>query len=234
MRLIVLLLMAVLLVGCGKHPVGAWKPVPPEVTPEIIPPPPDARFPRMIFPHHAKDASGRNAEPITLIVAADEVQLASAFEKAGWMAAEAVTPESIEKLRIAQAWSDSYPSAPVAPLFYWGREQDAAWQRPGTSVTNRYRVRVWRSEDRGDNGQWLWALNVAHEDGIGSVPNEGLPLHRVHPDMDRARDVLVQDLAKTGVLRREYLLEGIGPNPGFQTAAGDPYYTGGMIRVLEF
>jgi hypothetical protein len=233
MRLLLMIAIALLATGCAKHPVGAWQPVPPAVSSEIVPPPADASVPRMTFPHHAEDAQGRAAEPITMIVAAKEEALVEAFAKAGWVAAEAVTPESTARMRNAQIWSDAYPNAPIAPLFYWGREQDAAWQRPGTTVASRIRVRVWRSDEQDAQGRWLWALNVAQDEGFIGVPAFGLPIHHMLPNVDDANDILLTDLANAEVTHRQYLLTGIGPNLGFRTTAGDPYQTAGWVRVIE-
>lgn len=234
MRLLLMIVIALMATGCAKHPVGAWQPVPPAIASEIIPPPADASVPRMTFPHHALDAAGRKSEAITLIVAATEQQLVDAFAKAGWVTAEPATPENVEKMRAAMRWSDAYPSAPVAPLYYWGREQDAAWQRPGDTVASRVRVRVWRSEERDDAGRWLWALNVAQDQGFITLPHSGLPIHHMLPNVDDATDRLIDDLMAADVPSRQYVLTGIGPNLGFRTASGDPYQTAGWVRVLEF
>jgi hypothetical protein len=230
-----LLLMVLLLLstGCAKHPVGAWQPAPPAIADTIVPPPPEASVPRMTFPHRTLDASGKPAEPITMIVAAHEETLVNAFSQAGWVHAEAITPESSERLRIAHAWSDAYPNAPVSPLTYWGREQDAAWQRPGATAQSRIRVRVWRSEEQDASGRWLWALNVGQESGFTHVPQEGMPVYHLLPDLDAARDALARDLTKTGQVKSQYLLEGIGDKVGFRTASGETCWTAGWVRVLE-
>jgi len=240
MRLLLMIAIALFATGCAKQPVGAWVPVPPAVSPEVIAPPgliappADAALPRMTFPLHAEDAQGRAAEPITMVVAATEAELADAFAKAGWVSAEPVTPESTERLRTAQLWKEAYPTAPVAPLYYWGREQDAAWQRPGATVADRVRVRVWRSDSQDAEGRWLFALNVAQDAGFLLVPDHGLPLHHLDPKVDDANDALIADLAEAGVIARQYLLHGIGPNLGFRTTAGEPYQTAGWVHVLEF
>ncbi len=233
MRLLLMIVIALMATGCAKHPVGAWQPAPPELSSEIVPPPADAAVPRMTFPHHTVDAEGNTAEPITMIVAATEAQLVDTFAKAGWVMADAMTPESIERMRTAQIWSDAYPNAPIAPLYYWGREQDAAWQRPDTTVANRIRVRVWRSDEKDEQGRWLWALNVAQDEGFIGVPKLGMPIHRMLPNVDDANDILLEDLTKADVTSRQYLLTGIGPNLGFRTASGSFYKTAGWVRVIE-
>lgn len=233
MRLLLTIAIALMATGCAKHPVGAWQPEPPAVSSELVAPPADAVVPRMTFPLHTVDAQGRDAEPITMVMAATEASLVDAFSKAGWVAAEAVTPESTERMRTAQIWSDAYPNAPVAPLYYWGREQDAAWQLPGTTVASRLRVRVWRSDEQDEQGRWIWALNVAQDEGFITAPQSGLPIHHMLPNVDDANDRLLEDLVTAGVASRQYLLRGIGPNIGFRTASGDPYQTAGWVRVIE-
>lgn len=233
MRLLLMIAIALFATGCAKHPVGAWQPEPPAVSSEVAPPPADASVPKMTFPLHAKDAQGRDAEPITMIVAATDAQLVEAFSKAGWVIAEAATPENLERMRTAQRWKDAYPNAPVSPLYYWGREQDLAWQRPGSTVSSRTRVRVWRSDEQDAQGRWLYAVNVAQDEGFIGVPQFGMPLHHMLPNVDDARDSLIADLTKADVSNRMYLLTGIGPNIGFHTASGDPYQTAGWVTVLE-
>lgn len=239
MRVLLLMLITLLAAGCTKQPVGAWLPEQATTTPgaeslEVIPPPENAILPKMTFPLYVQDAQGRETEPITLVVAATEAQLAGAFEKAGWVAAEPLSEDAIARARTAQRWNEPYPNAPVAPLYYWGREQDAAWQRPGRSYAERVRVRVWRSETQDAEGRWLFALNVAEDAGFLLVPSHGLPIHHMLSTVDAATQTLIADFTKTGLIRQQYMLYGIGVNSGFRTAAGEPYKTSGYVHVLEF
>lgn len=248
MRLIVTILIALCASGCTKHALGAWVNVPQEAqspqqpdgpsgsTEAVDPlaPPPDASFPRMSIPLHAKDPLGNPAEPITLVVVAGEAALVSAFASAGWLVADPLTPENTQRMRSAQTWSEPYPQAPIAPLTYWGREQDAAWQLPGSTVANRSRVRVWRSEERDAKDDWIWALNVAQDDGFIGVPTVGIPVHHMRPDLDDATARLAEALTQSGAVRRQYRVMGIGPNLGFRNAYGEPYRTAGWVHVLEF
>ncbi|MNT73483.1 hypothetical protein D3C72_2121920 [compost metagenome] len=95
------------------------------------------------------------------------------------------------------------------------------------------RVRVWRSDEQDAQGRWLYALNVAQDEGFIGVPQDGMPLHHMLPNVDDARDSLIADLTQADVSNRQYLLTGIGPNIGFWTASGDPYKTAGWVTVLE-
>ena len=59
--------------------------------------------------------------------------------------------------------------------------------------------------------------------------------HRIDPDVDEARDYVVEDLMHVGRLERAGYVDGVGPcdqSAPRRNLTGDPYYTDGKRAVV--
>jgi hypothetical protein len=64
---------------------------------------------------------------------------------------------------------------------------------------------------------------------------EGSTKGRIDPDVDEARDYIVEDLMHVGRLDMEGYVDGVGPCDGAtprRNLTGDPYYTDGKRAVV--
>ena len=63
-----------------------------------------------------------------------------------------------------------YHRAPVSPLFFDGRRQDLAFEKPsGVSASTRHHVRFWKALDAGDGGRPVWLGAAVFDDASGSA-----------------------------------------------------------------
>ena len=80
------------------------------------------------------------------------------MRRAGWDAADPVTRAS--SIAIARSVLLGRPdsTAPVSPLYVFGRAQDVAFEREvGRSASRRHHVRLWQAPDLRIAGRPVWA-----------------------------------------------------------------------------
>ena len=120
--------------------------------------------------------------------------------------------------------------APVSPLFYQGRREDLAYEKPvGSSADQRHHVRFWKVLESGQEGRPVWLGSVTFDRGVGLSRYTGQVTHHIAPDIDAERDGLIRDLVRAGMVTTRYQVSGIGPTLNGRNGEGDPYYTDGEI-----
>ena len=155
-----------------------------------------------------------------------------AMRAAGWRPADPVTWRSSAKIAGSVLLRRAYATAPVSDLFYDGRRQDLAFQKPsGVSPSTRHHVRLWKVLDAGDDGVPVWLGAATFDRSVGVSHFTGEVTHHIAPDIDAERDAFAADLAAAGVVRTTYGVSGVGPTLFARNGGGDPYFTDGEIAV---
>jgi hypothetical protein len=178
-------------------------------------------------------ATGRRgvtgADPINLLFLGAPADLDSAFGRAGWMAAQRSTFGALarETEDIVLQWRDS--AGPMSHEYYLGRVEDLRFERASPSARRRHHVRLWRA----DSSDTLWAAAATEDVGMLVSARRHTLTHRIAPDIDRERDLLVGDLLAGGCV----VLEGYGTLPGAQpsgvSGANQPFVTDARVAVLR-
>ena len=126
----------------------------------------------------------------------------------------------------------AYPTAPVSDLFYDGRRQDLAFEKPsGISPRNAITSASGRRWLKGDDGRPVWLGSATFDRSVGVSHYTGQVTHHIAPDIDAERDLLAQDLAAAGMVAASYWVSGVGPTVFARNGGGDPYFTDGEIAV---
>ncbi len=155
-----------------------------------------------------------------------------AMRAAGWRPADPVTWRSSAKIAGSVLLHRAYATAPVSDLFYDGRRQDLAFQKPsGASASTRHHVRFWEAVEAGDDGLPVWLGAATFDRSVGVSHYTGQVTHHIGPDIDAERDLLTADLAAAGIVRTTYTISGVGPTLFARNGGGDPYFTDGEIAV---
>ena len=127
-----------------------------------------------------------------------------------------------------------YPDAPVSPLFYLGRREDLAFEKPaGQSADRRHHVRFWKVLDKGEEQRPVWLGAVTFDKGVGVSHFTGAITHHIDADIDAERDHLVSDIENAGMATAKYQVTGVGPTLTGRNGGGDPYYTDGEVWILR-
>ena len=128
----------------------------------------------------------------------------------------------------------SYKDAPVSSLFYLGRREDLAFEKPaGNSADRRHHVRFWKVLDHGQEQRPVWLGAATFDRSVGFSHFTGAITHHIGPDIDAERQLLIADLESAGMATAKYQVTGIGPTITGRNGGGDPYYTDGEVWIVR-
>jgi hypothetical protein len=128
----------------------------------------------------------------------------------------------------------AYKAAPVSNLFYLGRREDLAFEKPeGTSADRRHHVRLWKVLDKGQEDRPVWLGADTFDKGVGVSHFTGAITHHIEADIDTEREMLTADLVQAGMVTDKYQVTGIGPTLTGRNGGGDLYYTDGEVWILR-
>lgn len=155
-----------------------------------------------------------------------------AFHTANWYPADPITLRSSLDIIGSVLLDRSDKTAPVSPLFFDGRREDMAFEKPdGVSADRRQHVRLWMVLESGSQERPVWLGSATFDRGVGLSHDTGQVTHHIAPDIDAERDRLVGDLNDARVVSAIYHMAGIGPTMFGRNGEGDPYHTDGDIWV---
>jgi hypothetical protein len=182
------------------------------------------------MPSATSDGRGtRLGDPVNLVVVGEFETLLSAFA-ARWDESETITMATCWKTFRAFLLGSQYRYSPVSPLYLFNRSQDVALQRTRRSINERLHLRLWltllRFHDRP-----VWIGQVSRDIGVRfTTKTWNLTTHRVDPDVDEARDYVIEDLLQAQRIEAAAYVDGVGAtadNVVRHNLTGDPYFTDG-------
>lgn len=182
-------------------------------------------------------AQGIPGDPINVGFVGSEKDLLCAMHKAGWYPADPITLRSSLKISDSVIMREPYPTAPVSPLFYAGKREDLAFEKPvGHSADQRHHVRLWMVLKDGEEKRPVWLGSATFDRGVGFSHYTGAITHHIAPNVDAERQVIETDLQNAGMIEALYQVTGLGPTLLGRNGEGDRYYTDGevwMFRLVE-
>jgi hypothetical protein len=186
------------------------------------------------LPMVTRTAQGIPGDPINVGVIGDEKEVLCAMNAAGWFPADPVTLRSSIEIVGSVLLDRAYRDAPVSPLFYFGRREDLAFEKPaGTSADRRHHVRFWKVLDQGQEKRPVWLGAVTFDKGVGVSHFTGAITHHIDADLDAERRLLATDLESAGMVTAKYQVTGVGPTMTGRNGGGDPYYTDGEVWIVR-
>src|SRR5262245_15520477 len=175
---------------------------------------------------------GIPGDPINVGLVGSKTDVLHAFAAAHWDPADAITLRSSIAIGISVVLDRSDPDAPVSTLMFDGRRQDLAFEKPvGKSADERHHIRLWLTKRTGEGGGPLWLGSASYDRGVGLSHDTGQITHHIGPDVDAERNLVIDDLARAGVLSGRYPIDGCGPTKDGRNGGGDPYFTDGLVTV---
>ncbi|WP_275172846.1 MULTISPECIES: LssY C-terminal domain-containing protein [unclassified Bradyrhizobium] len=179
-------------------------------------------------------AQGIPGGPINVGLIGSRPDLVRAFHAAGWNPADPVTLRTSLEIVGSVLLDRPYKDAPVSPLFFEGRQQDLAFEKPdGISADRRQHVRLWRTLENGSDDRPVWLGAVTFDDGVTLSRDTGQVTHRIAPDIDNERDRLIESLNNALMITAIYQMKGVGPTLNGRNGEGDPYNTDGEIWIAK-
>jgi hypothetical protein len=188
------------------------------------------------MPHATTNAKGTGTgDPVNLVVVGSHEGILSAFG-GRWDETETISVGSCWKTCRAFLLGSQYRYSPVSPLHLFGRSQDIALQRIRRSIHERLHLRLWMSPLR-LHGDPVWVGQVSRDIGVRMTwKTWNLTTHRIDPDVDEARDYVVEDLLEAGRIDAALYLGGVGAcedTAPRHNLTGDPYFTDGRRAVIR-
>jgi hypothetical protein len=179
-------------------------------------------------------AQGIPGGPINVGLGGTREDVISAFHIAGWYPADPITLRTSVDIIGSVLLDRPYKSAPVSPLYFDGRREDLAFERPdGISADRRQHVRLWSVLAKGVDASPVWLGAVTFDSGVTLSRDTGQVTHRIAADIDNARGWLISGLNNAHMVTAIYQMKGIGPTLNGRNGEGDPYYTDGEIWVAR-
>ncbi len=176
----------------------------------------------------------RSGDPVNLVVVGELETLVGAFV-GRWDETEVITLRTCWKTMRSFLLGSQYRYSPVSALYLFGRSQDIALQRSRRSINERLHLRLWLTPLR-FHGKSVWVGQISRDIGVRfTTKTWNLTTHRVDPDVDEARDYVIEDLRHAGRVEATGYVdcaEHCGSTSPRRNLTGDPYYTDGKRAVI--
>lgn len=179
------------------------------------------------------DAPG---DPLNIAIVGDSSQVLNSLSRSGWSFTHRLSVKSISNLIGATLASTPYPVAPVSDLFLFGRKQDLALQRGRPSIAERNHMRLWLAPFR-YAGKQVWVGQISRDIGIKlTSKSSSLTTHIIDPEVDLAREYLLQTLLAGGFVQAMGFVKGSQAAPMSAPAVNlmdDSYFSDGLRLVIQ-
>jgi hypothetical protein len=169
------------------------------------------------------------ADPINLVIKGTRSEIDSALSRAGWLPAQRSTVGAlaVEAEAVLLARRDS--EAPMSHEYYHGRVEDLRFERASPSARARHHVRLWQADSTGA----LWAAAATEDVGMLVSARRRTVTHRVAPEIDKERELLVSELLAGGCAVLEGYVSLPGATRSGKGVAGQPFVTDARTAVMR-
>jgi LssY C-terminus len=186
------------------------------------------------LPMVTRTAQGIPGDPINVGLVGDQRDVVCAMHEAGWYPADPITLKSSIEIVGSVLLDRPYKDAPVSILYYLGRREDLAFEKPvGASADRRNHVRYWKVLDQGEEKRPVWLGAATLDRSVGVSHYTGAITHHIDADIDAERQFLAASLESAGMVDAKYQVTGIGPTVAGRNGGGDLYYTDGEVWILR-
>lgn len=187
------------------------------------------------FIGRVRTADGLLADPVNIAFNGSKKQLIKAFTDAGWVIADPITLKSTWRIASGTVLKRSYPSAPVSPLYLFGKQQAIAFQMEVNGNPHaRHHVRFWPSPDE----WWLpggravdWVGAATYDRSVGLSLLTGQITHKIDENTDEERDFVWQSLSPMQVTTEQ--LQHFMTAYHCRAGGGDRIKTDGTMVIMS-
>ena len=189
------------------------------------------------FIGRARTSDGLLGDPVNLALLGTEGQVHAAMRSAGWTMADAVTFSSGLRIARSTILRQSYPQAPVSPLYLFGRQQDFAYQQEvDNSPGKRHHVRFWRCPEG-----WLlpggravdWLAAGTYDRSVGFSLFTLQVTHKIERNTDVERDHIVHCVSAAEPLASVGVIKDFSTGYHSRNGGGDTISTDGDLPIID-
>ncbi len=174
-----------------------------------------------------------NGDPLNIVFVGGGEKILLALGESDWDVSETTSANSAIRTMLSSVFGKLYRTSPVSSLYLFGRRQDMALQKARHSVQERNHMRLWLAPVT-FRGQPVWVGQISRDIGV-KLTSKTLVTHKISPDVDEARNVLMFNMLQTGWFPEFGFAEGVGEVPSEnprKNYTDDPYFTDGYRLVL--
>jgi LssY C-terminus len=175
-------------------------------------------------------------DPLNLVAVGNFAAILSGFG-ARWDETEVISLKSCLQTFLAFSLGSRYRYSPVSALYVTGRAQDFALQKARQTINQRLHLRLWITPLRFE-GKPVWIGQISRDIGVRFTHKTwNLTTHKIDPDVDDARDYVLDDLMESGRVSQVGYVPGVGAAERAvprHNLTGDPYFTDGLRAVVVF
>jgi hypothetical protein len=171
-------------------------------------------------------------DPPNVALIGTQEQIESVMAAAKWYSAAALGLRTDLEIAADTVLSRPDDSAPVSSLYLFGRKEDLAFEQPvGDNPRHRHHVRLWKTEKMSPDGRPEWIGSAVYDQRVGLSRTTGEITHVTAPDIDAERDYLLECLARTDDLAKQYAIPDFHEQREGRNGGGDPWRTDGALYV---
>jgi hypothetical protein len=184
------------------------------------------------IPGVAYAADGIPADPINVALIGTKAQVIKIMLAARWYPADPLTFRSSVQLAVASVFKRPDEDAPVSSEYLFGRKQDLAFEQAvGDNPRHRHHVRMWETDKKDADGRPVWVGAAIFDKRVGLSRTTGQITHETAPDVDAERDLLFDDLKKTGDLSEFEIIVGFHKAREGRNGEGNRWFTDGNLYL---
>jgi len=156
---------------------------------------------------------------------------------AGWQLADPLNLKNSWRIIKATLRKRSYANAPVTDQFVFGRKQELAFQKEvDGNPAKRHHIRFWRLPKNmhlpgGHRADWVAA--ATYDDAVGFSLWTFQITHTIDGDVDKERDLVVEDLRRSGETIKTQRIEHFFPKYDHFNGGGDKFFTDGSMVIVD-
>jgi hypothetical protein len=180
---------------------------------------------------------GLLGDPVNVALLGTTDELHTAMTRAGWHLADELGFRSGLRIVTSTLSRRPYPTAPVSPLFLFGRAQDLTYQQEvDGSPARRHHVRFWRTPP-----QWHlpggacvdWLAAATYDRGVGLSAFTLQVTHKIAQDTDVERDHVTATVAAGNPEVSVAVIRHFSSGYHSRNGGGDAIRTDGDLPVLD-
>lgn len=189
------------------------------------------------FIGRTRTSDGLLGDPVNLALDGSADDIHAVMRRAGWTMADDITLRSSVDIVRSSLTGRSYPSAPVSPLFLFGRQQAFAYQQEvDGNAAQRHHIRFWPVPDGwllpgGHKVQWLAAGTYDRSLGLSAFTLQ--VTHKIDADIDLERDYVIETVRYADPQCTVEVIEDFSTAYHAKNGGGDAVHTDGDLPILD-
>jgi membrane-associated phospholipid phosphatase len=185
------------------------------------------------LPKISETITGAPAEPINMIIVANQETLNKAFIDSGWSLLDKISIKTSFKIIKTINKKESYPKTPGLPVFWNTRSNDTGFGQPTLEnlASSRHHIHLWETSFITPDNQSIWVGTAHFDQEIKTKWKIILPIHTTALLVDEEREKIKDELEKNNFLKSFEKIDLTGLLYGTKKS-GNSFLTDGQAYIL--